>query len=260
VPSDPMQGTEVNQKDALPLALERALFIRFWAWLSIVGAVVVVFTGVAWYLIAGQFIPAGREAARTEALRELDRQSARLTELEKRSDAAENRLNELLGFLRDKVSIATAQADTATARVASIQQLYEQSATISKGFADVNKTVNDLANNHELQEAVADRLSGKVAQLRLQIATLSSGLNKEIGDRGAAVASLSASLTGVVVFTHEDGSCPPGYTDLSTALCPRWHLAFDQYSFITPTDKAGSGSWPGNTDWRLDHIKLCMKA
>jgi uncharacterized phage infection (PIP) family protein YhgE len=90
-----------------------------------------------------------------------------------------------VGVLRDKLSIATTQADTATARVASIQQMYEQSASIAKGFADVNKTVNDLANNHELQEAVADRLSGKVAQLQSAISALSSGVSKEIGDRAA---------------------------------------------------------------------------
>jgi chaperonin cofactor prefoldin len=197
VPSNQPQnpGAEVtNQKDALPLALERALFIRFWTWLSIVGGIVAVITGGAWYLIAGQFIPAAKEAARTEAIREMDRLSSRLAELDKRADASENRLNELVGVLRDKLSIATTQADTATARVASIQQIYEQSASIAKGFADVNKTVNDLANNHELQEAVADRLSGKVAQLQSQVSALSLGLNKEVSDRAAAVASLSASL------------------------------------------------------------------
>jgi chaperonin cofactor prefoldin len=225
-----------------------------------VGAIVVVITGGAWFLIAGQFIPAAKEAARAEAIREIERLSSRLAELDKRSDNSENRLSELLGVLRDKLSVATAQADTATARVASIQQIYEQSASIAKGFADVNKTVNDLANNHELQEAVADRLSGKVAQLQSQVSALSLGLNKEVSDRAAAVASLSASLTGVVVFAHEDASCPQGYIDLSSALFPRWHVAFDQNSFITPKDKAGSGNWPGNTDWRLDHIRLCMKA
>jgi hypothetical protein len=73
------------------------------------------------------------------------------------------------------------------------------------------------------------------------------------------IAALSSSLAGLVYFAHEDGVCPQGYTDLQTALFPRWHFAFEQNSFITPKDKATSGSWPGNTDWRLDHIKLCTR-
>jgi hypothetical protein len=117
----------------------------------------------------------------------------------------------------------------------------------------------DLDSVHEEIRKLQEDMDSRVAQLQSQISAVSSGLDKEIRERAAAVLALSTSLTGVVVFVHEDASCPQGYTDLSSALVPRWHIAFDQYSFITPKDKAGSGNWPGNTDWRLDHIRLCTR-
>ena len=67
------------------------------------------------------------------------------------------------------------------------------------------------------------------------------------------MASLFGSLSGVVVFVHENGVCPEAYNDLSSALFPRWKAGFEQFSFITSSDmikrKAISRNRPGTYDW-----------
>lgn len=117
----------------------------------------------------------------------------------------------------------------------------------------------DIDSVNEEIKKLREDTDAKLSVLQAQLDALSGNVNREVNDRASAINSLSSSLTGVVVFAHEDGFCPAGYNDLSIALFPRWRDAFAALSFIVPKDKPTSGSWPGNADWRLDHIKLCMR-
>jgi hypothetical protein len=61
-----------------------------------------------------------------------------------------------------------------------------------------------------------------------------------------------------VAFAHEGGGqCPSGYTDEGTILLGRWKDAPDW--FQSPKDTHIPYPGLGNTDWLLDHIKLCLK-
>ncbi|MEH2546332.1 hypothetical protein V1283_002977 [Bradyrhizobium sp. AZCC 2262] len=61
----------------------------------------------------------------------------------------------------------------------------------------------------------------------------------------------------VVVFAHEDGKCPSGYRDNSTALISTWKSAPERFQTArdinTTQGPVADGNWP----W--DHIKICLK-
>jgi hypothetical protein len=139
---------------ALPLALERALFIRFWLWLSAVGVIVVAVTAGAWVLIANQFIPEAKEAGRIAAETKIHDLSSTLNNLANRANAEETRITELAGTLTEKVSNLTGITNSATTRADSIEQIYKNSALIAKGFDDVNKIIHKIADNPEFHNAV----------------------------------------------------------------------------------------------------------
>lgn len=117
----------------------------------------------------------------------------------------------------------------------------------------------DLNSVHEEFAKLKADSDAQTERLQSQINVLTSRLGSEAAERSAAFASLSASIVGMITFGMEGTHCPPGYTDLSTAILPRFRGAFDAFAFILPPDKSKSGNFVQNVDWPLDHIQLCMR-
>jgi hypothetical protein len=82
----------------------------------------------------------------------------------------------LAGNLTEKISYLTGITNSATTKADSIEQLYKSSALIAKGFDDVNKAVDKIANNPYLQKALTERLSGEINQLRHSLTNLEGQL------------------------------------------------------------------------------------
>lgn len=61
----------------------------------------------------------------------------------------------------------------------------------------------------------------------------------------------------VVVFAHENGTCPSGYRDMSTVLMARWKNAPE--IFQSESDARSQQSFAVNPDWPYDHVKICFE-
>jgi len=60
-----------------------------------------------------------------------------------------------------------------------------------------------------------------------------------------------------VVLAHEDGRCPSGYRDMSTALIATWKGAPERFQTAKDINLAIGVTTDGN--WPYDHIKLCLR-
>jgi hypothetical protein len=47
------------------------------------------------------------------------------------------------------------------------------------------------------------------------------------------IANLLSGLSGTIVFVHENGQCPAGYSDHNTFLLPRYKAAYNTDKFQT---------------------------
>jgi hypothetical protein len=213
-------------QDSIPLLLERALFIKFWMWLSAVGVIVAVITGAAWFLISAQFIPraeqAGRDAVK-EQIRELDR-TIDMTNISARE--AITTLNQLEGALNEKANAATAQVLQAKQNLADTQILYTQSSSAARDLNDTTKTVNQIAANPALQKFVSDRFTSQLVGINDQLKSLEEQLRTLENVRATSVhfptEGFFESTDGVRQLITEDPSfrfCALSTVQITSATC-----------------------------------------
>ncbi len=163
-------GVDKQSCDPIPLALERALFVRFWIWLGIVGSLI--FAGVtAISILVAQNLSAVSESA---ALKAIDRLTGKINDLEARAIdvTAQSRLSQKESYLAAATAKSSAKEAEEQARIAEAElqkvkgQLAAQGAILSAAN-NIQAITETLATKPGFAELVAANLLGQLKQTQL---------------------------------------------------------------------------------------------
>ncbi|MBP0111062.1 hypothetical protein [Bradyrhizobium vignae] len=191
-PAPPNPSAEqVSGSDPIPAELERALFKRFWAWLAIVGTIVIVVVS-GFSVIASQLVASLVDDRVKVAI-------DKIANLEKRSLDSIDRIE--TRALESAISISGAQAksqvaaDSTQAALISLQSKINSIPPINDLVKDTESIVTALVGKKEF----ADRVS--MASLKASQQSLSRLLEWPPGE----------AVQGPRVDTGGTTMCPPGH-------------------------------------------------
>jgi hypothetical protein len=133
--------------DQLSPALERALFVKFWAWLVVVTLVAIpVITGIATVAVQG---------ARALLSQDIEQLKARILEVQKMSDDAAMKTAENQGRAEGAAEAAVARSNEANEQLTNLKKVAASANTAGLSVPDTQKIVASLVTNADFSSAVA---------------------------------------------------------------------------------------------------------
>ena len=135
----------------IPLELERALFVRFWTWLGIVGSVVVV-------VVAGLAVVAS-QAVNSVVSDRLNASLAKISALESRVTDAAITAGVAQGRTSDAAAAAETKAKQAEQAVKDVQAKLQSAPDVNKLLQGTQDATRELASKPEFIASVVDAMA-----------------------------------------------------------------------------------------------------
>ena len=157
----------------IPPELERALFIKFWTWLGIVGTLIIAAVAAISVLVSQTLLLTAKSTSETAVDARLKTMSDRIDNIDISARASLQKSSELFGGMQELMNSIKNRSKEADDSLIKIRSIAESSIALSANAQTVDEISNKLSASDGFRKIVVGKLDIQLKELT-QLLTISN--------------------------------------------------------------------------------------